>query len=141
MPSLLVSRATSETPTGRTVVCAPAVAKDPGRTDLVNENVTAVAECREVGCFEIKGRIVLRCEGIGHTLERDLVAHQGSVALHHLVRTVSKSVTPGCDDAVGVPCEVVRLALGAASGEVQRAIHPDRDHRRDVRSAVSAHGR
>src|SRR5712691_12123827 len=74
-------------------------------------------------------------------LQGGLVVHHGRVALDDQVETLSEGVAPGRDDAVRVLREVVRLAFGAAGGEVQRAIHPDGHHRRHMRSPVRTHGR
>src|SRR5690242_19648703 len=105
--------------------------------ELVYQRYPMTAECAVVGDFEGPVVPVFRQERIGHLLQQRQVVHDNGLAVQHDVKAVVPGVASSRYRAVTVGRQVLRLLLARPATEIQRAVHPDRDHRGDMRTAVS----
>jgi hypothetical protein len=98
------------------------------------------AEGAIVGDLEGPGTAVFRQERIGHPLQEQQVPHDDGLAVQHHVEALIPGIAPGGHRAVPVGGQVSRLLLTRPAGEIQRAVHPDRDDRGDMRTAIGPDG-
>src|SRR5918995_5037337 len=138
-----------ESPAGLAEWLALAETEDLPRGDLVHSGRTRVRLPQRswivveaaVAHRETPIAAVLRQVSIRHAPEPRLVGHPHRVAFDHHVEALVERVASGREDTVGITHEVLRLAFVRASAEVQRAVQPDGQQRRDVRPSVRAHRR
>jgi hypothetical protein len=108
---------------------------------LVYQGYPMAAEDAVVSNLEGPVTAVLRPERIGHLLQQRQGPHDNRLAVQNNVEALVPGVASGRHRALPVDCQVSRLLLIRAAAEIKRAVHPDRDNRSDVRTAIGPDGR
>src|SRR5258708_39806857 len=91
-----------------------------------------------VACLVLPSPVPLICPRLSEALQHRVVGDRNGVALDHDVQPVLPVGAAGYEDHARVAAQVERLLLAWAGGEVNGAVEPDGNQRRDGRPAACA---
>src|SRR5260221_11543370 len=118
--------------------CALAERKDLVRSYREDQGFPGEVMEAAVACLVLPSPVPLVCPRLSQALQHRVVGDLNGVALDHDVQPVLPVVAAGYEDHVRVAAQVDRLLLARAGGEVNGAVEPDGNQRRDVRPSVCA---